>query len=121
MEYVSIRVQYNSCACRRNQTGFDDTAKSNFPPPACSLNSCQRALAGAAEPDKQAPVCAAALLIARLLLCLPDCLQAEWAPRTSGSLATCEHSPALLRADTTFLRGPLQRRRRARHHRKRLW
>lgn len=52
--------------------------------------------AKAAEPDNEASVCVFALLLAGLLLCPADCLQAEWAQRMSRSLATREHSPPLL-------------------------
>ena len=44
-------------------------------------------------------MCALVLLLAELLLCPADCLQAEWAQRMSRSLATCEHSPS---ADLTL-------------------
>ena len=36
------------------------------------------------------------LLLATLLLCPADCLQAEWARTMTRSLATCEHSPPLI-------------------------
>lgn len=39
-------------------------------------------------------MCVVVLLLAELLLCPADCLQAEWAQRMSRSLATCEHSPS---------------------------
>lgn len=62
---------------------------------ACPFLS-QCAKARAAEPDNEAAVCEVVLLLAELLLCPADCLQAEWAQRMSRSLATCEHSPPLL-------------------------
>ncbi len=90
------------------------------------MNACpilsQRAKAGAAEPDNEAAVCVVALLLAGLLLCPAECLQAEWAQRMSRSLATCEHSPPLL-PDLTLNsfedRGKKEAQRR--HHENSLW